>query len=637
MARQLLKLRFGTGQPVTLAQGVCLLLNVLLFLSLLAPFQSEAVKATLRMDQPHLHFYQVELVFPASSAAERRLQMATWTPGSYRIRDFAKSVEGFTALALDDRPLTWSKLDKATWKVNAPAGAPFKVRYSVFAYEFSVRTSYLDYDMGFANPASVFLYEAKELARPIEVQVLAPDDWGVASALPKLDATRFRAENFDQLVDSPFQFGNFRRHDFQVGQIPFSWTIAGDVDLNEAEMVKSLTKIGETVGNLFGHYPFERYHIFSQFRLTGAGGGLEHANSTMVQGSSFRMRTKKGWDQFLGLIIHEYFHAWNVKALHDQALGPFDYQNENYSELLWLHEGWTSYYDNLLMGRAGFWNDKELLKTFAKGVKDYLESPATTRQSLREASFDSWIHQYQPIQTSNNSQVSYYSEGAMSGLALDLLIRHETGNQKSLDDVMRLLYNSFAREKRGIDWQAVRTALEEVGGRAAAEFLDNHIGQAKPLPLEQLLGYAGLELKWKDEGEEDERKGPQAANPPVSLGVTTRRREGALVVEDVVRDRAGWQAGLDFGDELVAINDRRITADNLNEVLSWSRPDDEIKVLVNRSGRMLVLALKLEEKSRSLKLVAREKPSTLESQIYSGLFGEPKQEKDKNPSEPKAE
>ncbi len=618
------------------ALGDYLLLNFLLLLGLLAP-QSDIVKATLRMDQPNLHFYQVEIVFPASHATERRLQMATWTPGSYRIRDFSKSVESFGAFDLDDHPLTWTKLDKATWKVSAPGGVPFKVRYRVFAYEFSVRTSYLDYDMGFANPASVFLYEADQLSRPIEVQVLAPDDWGVASSLTKIDATRYRADNFDQLVDSPFQFGNFRRHEFQVGQIPFYWIIAGDVSLNEAEMVKSLKTIGETVGNLFGDYPFQHYHIFSQFRLTGAGGGLEHANSTMVQGSSFRLRTKKGWDQFLGLIFHEYFHAWNVKALHDQVLGPFNYQSENYSELLWLHEGWTSYYDNLLMGRAGFWDDKELLKSFAKEVKGYLESPATSRQSLREASFDSWIHQYQPTPTSSNSHVSYYSEGAISGLALDLVIRHETRNEKSLDDVMRLLYTTYAREKRGITWQAVRGALEAVGGRTAATFLDEYIGQAKPMPMEELLGYAGVTFKWKDEGEEDDRKGPQAANPPVSMGVTTRRRDGALLIDDVVRDRAGWIAGLDFGDELVAINDRRITADNLNEVLSWSRPGDEVKVLVNRTGRMLLLALKLEEQNKGLKLVARENPSSLEAQIYRSMFGESKKEPDKNPQEPKAE
>lgn len=569
------------------------------------------------------------MVFPGAEVSERQLHMAAWTPGSYRIRDFARNVEAFTALDLNDQPLAWTKTDKSTWQVVVPNGAPFKIRYKVFAYEFSVRTSYLDYDQGFINAASVFFYETEQKARPFEIQVLAPDGWAVASALPKHDATHFHAKSFDHLVDSPFQFGNFRRHEYQVGEIPHYWLIAGEVSLNEDEMVKSLKIIGETVGKLFGDYPFDNYYIFSQFRLDGAGGGLEHANSTMVQGHGNKLRTKKGWDQFLGLVFHEYFHAWNVKAIHDQVLGPFDYQTENYTQLLWLHEGWTSYYDTILMARAGFWSDKEVLKALAKDVKGYLESPGTDRQSLRDASFDSWIHQYQPSQTSNNSRVSYYSEGAMSGFALDLLIRHETEGEKSLDDVMRLLYDTYAREKRGITWQNVSAAVESVAGKAGVTFLDTYVAQAHTLPLEKMMDYAGLTMKWSLDIESEDKKGPQATNPPVSLGATVRRRNGAIFIEDVVRDHAGWEAGLDFGDEVIAINDRRVQAENFNEVLGWSRPGDEVKVLVNRGGSMLLLALKLEEKPKKLKLVAREKPTELNTLIYNNMFGEPK--KDTNP------
>lgn len=611
------------------------MLSLICLLTFLGAAQEEsAIKATVRMDRPGQHFYQMELVFPASDQEERLIQMATWTPGSYKIRDFAKSVEAFGAFDTEDKPLAWVKHDKSTWKIQAPAGSPFVVRYDVFAYEFTVRTSYLDTWQGFINPASVFLYEAEKEQTPYDIQVKPPEGWAAASALPKTGIFRFRAENLDQLIDSPFQFGRFRRHEFQVKDIPHYWLIAGDVNVNEQEMVKAMTAIGNTVGDLFGSFPFENYYIFSQFRLDGAGGGLEHVNSTMVQGHGNKLRSSKGWDRFLSLIIHEYFHAWNVKAIRDEVLGPFDYQDENYTELLWLHEGWTSYYDTLLMGRSGFWDDKRLLKAFAEEIERYVQKPATSRQSLRDASFNSWIHQYQPSKTRYNSQVSYYSDGALSGLALDLLIRNETKGEKSLDDVMRVLYNDYALKDRGISWDIVVQVLEQVAGTPAVDFLNTYVANANPLPMEMFLEYAGLEMTWKAKGDsgkpgEEKKEKPYAPNPPVSMGVTTNTRSGAVTVGHVLRGGPGWEAGLDFGDELLAINNRRVRGGNLNDILGWSRPGDEVEVLLSRAGKILTVAVKLEEKHKSLKLTQRKNPGTLDTKIYEAMFGVPKKKDSK--------
>lgn len=603
---------------------------VLLYFGILALGEQPWIRATVMMDQPNRHFYQLEMTFPPRKGEIRSIKMATWTPGSYKIRDFSKNVESFAAFDLQGNPLQWTKSDKSTWDIKTPVDAGFKVRYQVFAYTFSVRTSFLSDVHGFINPASVFFYEAGHLSTGYTVLVKPPEGWSVASCLEKLDEAHFKAKNFDELVDSPFQFGKFRRHEYQVRHIPHYWLIAGDVNLNEVEMINALKAIGETVGDLFGDFPFKNYYIFSQFRLDGAGGGLEHHNATMVQGHSSKLRTKKGWYRFLGLMIHEYFHAWNVKTIRDESLGPFDYQNENYTDLLWLHEGWTSYYDTLLMGRAGFLNDKKLLKAFSKQIVGYIERPATSRQSLREASFNAWIHQYQPSATRNNSQTSYYKDGAVSGLALDLLIRHSSKGEKSLDDVMRILYNDYGKQNRPINWEIVGKVLGAVAGPNSAAFLDTYVAHAEPLPLALLLDYAGLEMVWSaalDEDDEDDvgksvqENSPYAPNPKVSLGIKVLSKKGASYISDVIRDRTGWQAGLDFGDEILAINDRRVSANNFDEILGWSRPGDEVTVLLNRAGKVLTVSVKLEEHNRKLELKLREDASTLEKKIYKDMFG----------------
>jgi len=590
-----------------------------------APGYQEPIVAEVGMDRPEHHFYHVEITFPPSDKELRELEMAVWTPGSYKVRDFARNVERFTPVDLEDRPLEWVKTDKSTWVVNVPAGEPFRVRYDVFAYEHTVRTSYLDSFYGFINPASVFLYQADLISRPYEVRVAPPSGWSADSALIRRGVNVFIARDWDELVDSPFLFGELRRHEFEVSDIPHAWLIVGDINMNVPEMVKALQTMAETVGELFGGFPFERYHILSAFRLDGAGGGLEHINSTMVHGTSDVFRDKKGWDRFLGLMFHEYFHAWNVKAIRDRPLGPFDYQKENYTDLLWVHEGWTSYYDTLLMARAGFWSAKELRKEFAKMVDRYNRRPGVREQSLRDASFNAWIHQYQPTETATNSRISYYSGGAMSGLALDLLIRNKTQNERSLDDVMRLLYTEYAVKGRPVDYASVREVVSGVMGEDANAFFETHIANPNPFDWETLLGYAGLTMSYEKKKDEDGEDGddeekPYAPNPEVTMGIETRKREGRVLVDVVLRDSPAWQAGLDYGDEILAINDRRVTERSYDRLLGWSRPGDEIRVLVSRANKILEIPVKLEAEREPLRLVPDENADELAGKIYASMF-----------------
>lgn len=356
------------------------LLSLLFFLSL--PPQ-KPIEVAIGMDHPERHYFQVTTLFPATAKEGREVKMAVWTPGSYKVRDFARNLESFQALDLDDKPLPWQKKDKSTWVVQAHKDQPFKVTYEVFAHEFTVRTSFLDSFYAYINPASVLVYEPSLSQNPFEIKLDLPEGWSAASALQELDSNFFMASNWDTLVDSPIVLGPLRRHHFEINGVPHYWVIAGDVSMNEAEAIVQLQKVGEAVQNVFGGVPFSRYFFFTNFSLEGGGGGLEHANSTLINQTSQRMRTKKGWDGFIGVMLHEYFHAWNVKSIHDKVLGPFDYQTENYTRLLWLHEGWTSYYSVLLSRRTELKDEDEFLEGLAKNIDSYLKNPPPADKAWR--------------------------------------------------------------------------------------------------------------------------------------------------------------------------------------------------------------------------------------------------------------
>ena len=416
--------------------------------------------------------------------------------------------------------------------------------------------------------------------------------------------------------------------------------------MNEPEMVKAMVKIGETVGDIFGGYPFKNYWFLSNFRLIPSRGGLEHRNSTMIHGTSDQYRERAQWENFERLVIHEYFHAWNVKAIQDTALRQgIDYQNETYTKLLWVHEGWTNFYHAQVMMRAGFWDDKRLLKDWADKITSMRDTPGHKVQSLSDASFHAWIHYYRKTETRNNSQVSYYRGGALSALCLDLMIRHQTKNRKSLDDVMRHLYQDYAVEGKGISIEAINQVLDTMVGSAGRNFLDHYVHKPNSLPFEDMLSYAGIRMEYVDPDKKDKKDGdskdqaedkkdgaqgkkaktppkpkPFKPHPPVELGVKTYFRESAVVVSDVPRDGMGWQAGLDFGDEILAINKRRISKHNFKKSLAWFMPGEKVMLLVNRGNKILEIELTLPEKPKKLKLVLRKDADDLQRSIYNSLF-----------------
>ena len=436
---------------------------------------------TVSMPRPDTHLLEVELRlrWTGQTPATTDLVMPVWTPGSYLVREFERHVQDFAAEDAGGRALQWSKLNKNTWRVTTGGARELRARYRVYANELTVRTNELNDRHAVWNNAALLMYPDGHLAAPSTLRVVPARDWKVATGLPSAGGERntFRAENFDILYDSPFLVSDFRVLTFDAGGRPHRIVIDGAGNYDAAALERDIKKVVEATIKLMGDTPYRDYTFLVILNARGAGGGLEHLNSTMLLVNTFGFRPEAAYRGFLELVAHEYFHVWNVKLLRPDALGPFDYTGENYTRLLWVAEGLTSYYGDLLVRRAGLKSDKDYLEATARAIEALQNTPGRQKMSVEEASFDAWIKYYRPDENSVNSSISYYDKGALVGLLLDLEIRRRTNGARSLDDVMRYLYEEHAKKNRNYtpeDFQRVSEAAagcaeeEEAGAASAA-------------------------------------------------------------------------------------------------------------------------------------------------------------------------
>ncbi len=617
------------------------LLTLLLLGSAWMPCTSaeERILVDVRMERPEHHFFQVTLTLTGFSEDRLRLAIPVWTPGSYKVRDFAQNIQKVRASSETGEALSIRKLDKSTWEVDRKGAGEVRVEYEVFAYEVSVRTSFLDTRHGYINPASVVMYVVGHLDRPIHLELHPVWNWYVDTALPAVGPTRFRARDYDHLVDSPIEIGRHRRHDFMVRGKPHRFVVFGDGNMNERAMVRDIAKIVEAAAELFGELPYERYVFITQL-LEAGGGGLEHHDSTSLQAGAWRFDSERGWRSFLSLVAHEFFHLWNVKRIRDVALGPFDYAKENYTALLWVHEGWTVYYADRLLLQAGLMTPQQYRDANQSRIQGYFRRPGRRVQSLAQSSFDSWIKYYQTNENSSNATVNYYSHGALAALCFDLIIREQSQSSLSLDEVVRTLNNDFAKLGQGITPTDVREVLVMHGGERASEFWDRHIIGTEEIPFSEIMASAGLDFRAKKSPASDKKdKKPWERESDVQVELRTETRGDRLFVGTIPRDSVAWQAGFAMGDELIALGDRRITPTSWSRLLATHRPGDTVWLLINRHGELQRQALWLEPRAQNRSLVKRTDASDQAKQIFEAWSGEPfekkKAEKPDEAEEPK--
>lgn len=529
------------------------------------------------------HYAHVSATVPTDGAQGVELMMPVWTPGSYLVREYAKHVENVSATTQDGEPLGVHKTRKNRWQVEPSGGANIVIDYDVYGHEMSVRTNWIDSEFAFLVGAATFMTRPDALHRRHDVRVNPPRAWRrVITGLSNHKDSRlhFRAADFDELVDSPILVGNPTVHDFKVAGTPHRLANLGGEEIwDEKRSVADTQRIVEEELRFWGQLPYAHYTF--QNLLVGRRGGLEHKNSTAMMFSRWGSANRKEYLDWLGLVAHEFFHTWNVKRLRPVELGPFDYENENYTPSMWVAEGLTSYYDDLIVKRAGLMSESEYLESLSRNLESVMTGRGRLVQSMRLSSFDAWIKLYRPDENLINSGVSYYSKGALVGLLLDAEIRLATQFTKSLDDVMRRAYALYSGRCGYTDAQ-FRAVVSEVSGKDMSGWLAQHLDRVTELSFDRAMSLYGLRLKAASK----DGRAPQ-------LGIRTTQDDGRLIIKSVIDGGAAALAGLNADDELLGLNGYRVTSTKLGEQLQSYGAGDSMKVLVARREKLLTFNIVL--------------------------------------------
>ena len=566
------------------------------------------------MPRPQSHLFEVMLQVESWQAATLDLNLPVWTPGSYLVREYARHLQRFSATTPDGQPLAWSKQSKNHWHIATPDVSTIQVFYQVYANELTVRTNHLDVSHGYFNGAALFLYIPQHLEQPIQIKVVPPyPSWQVTTPLPAIaDAPNtFLAANYDELVDSPFEIGNHQLYSFSVEGKSHELAIWGGGNLNPDRLIPDIQKIIQAESQLFGGLPYERYVFLLHLSSQGFG-GLEHRTSCSLNYPRFNFRKTDRYHRFLNLVAHEFFHLWNVKRIRPKALENFDYNNENYTPSLWFCEGATSYYDTVIPLRAGIYDAQFFLEAMAQSITRFLTTPGRAVQPLSESSFDAWIKLYRPSPNSNNSQISYYLKGKLVSFLLDLLIRARHQNQRSLDDVMRRLWQAFGQPDVGFTPEQLQATIESVADTDLQDFLGAYLHGTDELPFDRYLQPFGLQVQ---SSSGDGEKVPY-------LGLVSKTENGRHLVQFVASGSPAEDGGIDAGDEVLALNGCRISAEQLPERLQDFNPGEAVQLTVFHGDRLRTCLVTLSEpKAERYKLVPVAQPSTEQVRNFQGWLG----------------
>ena len=555
---------------------------------------AEPIRYVLRFPAPQTHYVEVEARVPTDGRADVELMMPVWTPGSYLVREFAKNVDQLAATAPDGAALTAAKVRKNRWRIAAGGAAEVRVSYRVYGRTMSVQSNWIDASFAILNGAATFLTLVDSPPRPHEVTIEPASGWkSSVTGLPAAEGGaphRYVAADFDELVDSPIYAGNPSLYEFEVDGVPHVLLNEGEGGLWDGpRSARDVETIVRTQKAFWGFLPYKKYVFFNL--LCEAGGGLEHKNSTVLMASRWATRARASYLGWLNLVSHEYFHTWNVKRLRPVELGPFDYENEVHTPSLWVAEGITSYYDRLLVRRAGLCSVEEYLagdppsaaedRTINE-IERLQTTPGRLVQPLEDSSYDAWIKFYRRDENTPNTNVSYYIKGAVVAFLLDARIRKATDGKKSLDDVMRLAYERYSGPT-GYTAEQFQATAAEVAGADLSAFFHKALRTTDELDYDEVRDWFGI--RFVKEKEKDDKK-PNGAKPPKAwLGLVTKAEDGRLMVTQVKRGTPGYEAGFNVGDEILGIGEDRIPAGQWSKRMDYFRPGETVSVLIARRDR----------------------------------------------------
>jgi len=571
---------------------------VLLLTCIMAAKAQVKIGFEVSFKEPQAHYAEVQMNISGLVKDYVDVKMPVWTPGSYLIREFEKSVEEFKATAAG-KAVKVEKVRKNTWRIFSAKAANIQINYRVYAFEISVRTPFIDESHAFLSPTGIFMHPDGMIKSPSTVKIIPFNTWSkVSTGLTPVAGAQFtyKATDFDILYDSPIEVGNQDIFEFTAAGVRHEVAMYGGGNYDKEKLKVDMAKIVEKETAVYGENP-NKYYLFIVHNFLKGGGGLEHLNSTTLDATRNAYNTAEGYKGFLGLVAHEYHHLWNVKRLRPVALGPFDYDNENYTTNLWVAEGFTSYYENKYLHRAGFTDVNEFLKDLASGVGTVLNTPGAKYQSAASSSYDAWIIGYRPNENSKNNSISYYNKGEVIGILMDLEIINATKGAKSLDDVMKAMYLQCKTLKRGYTDAEFKAMVEKISGISFTNFWTKYVNGVDDVDYVKYFAYAGVDVSTEN----------ATPGKPVT-GAAVQLATKGLEVTSVTRNSAAWVSGLNVNDVIVLIDglslsdalknvklkEPKFSLDIL-PVITDKKNGDQLAVKVIRDGLEKEISLSLKE------------------------------------------
>lgn len=562
--------------------------------------------------EPQAHYAEVQMNISGLTKDYVDVKMPVWTPGSYLVREFEKSVEEFKATA-GGKTVKVEKVRKNAWRIFSGKAANIQITYRVYAFEISVRTPFIDESHAFLSPTGIFMHPDGMISSPSTVKIVPFNTWSkVSTGLEPVagQAFTYHAKDFDILYDSPIEVGNQDVFEFNAAGVRHEVAMYGGGNYDKEKLKVDMAKIVEQATAVYGENP-NKHYVFIVHNFVRGGGGLEHLNSTTLGATRDAYNTESGYKGFLALVAHEYHHLWNVKRLRPVALGPFDYDNENYTTNLWVAEGFTSYYENKFMRKAGFNNDAQFATDLIGAVGTVVNTPGAKYQSAAASSYDAWIIGYRPNENSKNNSISYYSKGEVVGILMDLEIINATKGAKSLDDVMKAMYLQCKKLKRGYTDAEFKAMVEKVSGISFTSFWAKYVNGVDDVEYEKYFGYAGINVSTEN----------ATPGKPVTGASGQLTNDGTIAITSVTRNSAAWVGGLNVNDEILTVDGTTISDALATVRLRSAMLSLEILPLVAKKniGDVLKVKVKRDGLEKEISLTLKANPNVrLKAEINSG-------------------
>jgi predicted metalloprotease with PDZ domain len=528
-------------------------------------------------DQKYVHIKQI---IDLEDYSEKHLNiiMPVWSPGSYLIREYSKILDCFKIIDENNNNIFYEKISKNNWEINLKKNKKLYISYRLYCNEFSVRNNFVDDKHALlVGPSTFLIPDNKKNCDYFEVEIELPKEWNkITTGLEpvKNSTNKFYQTDVDDFLDCPIEVGDYDVYEFEVFNKPHRIAMIGAKVYDENVLVKDIKKVIESTARLIGDVPYEHYDFITHL-TSNSTGGIEHKNSCILHFNRWDFQEpekyKKSW---LSLVSHEYFHLWNVKRIKPKELSDFDYNSENYTKLLWFSEGFTSYFDDLILKRSGIYNNLEYISVLTDLINRLIQIPGRFYQTVEESSFDAWTKFYRKHENSNNQQISYYVKGAQLALVLDLQIRKNTNHEKSLDNLLEMLWADFKKDSSiGFTKENIISYVNQLGGNLDDIFYE-FLETTNEIDYNKYLNYAGLRLKISD-------------NNKPTLDMDIKEDKGLFICSFIKDKGTAYQAGVMVNDEIIAIDGYRLTQTNINKRFKNMYVGQNINLLISRDERLL--------------------------------------------------